>query len=109
MAYFNVNPTGTTGVSILAAATGKSARFLALGFTNDHASAQVTLRIYDGTAAAGTLRFEMSLLAGSGSYMYDDRAGKSIFPMAWFTSGAAVECSISASGSVQVWGEVVGV
>ena len=109
MAYFNVNPTSTTGVSILAAATGKQARFIALGFSNDHASAQVTLRIFDGTASGGTLRFEMSLLAGSGGYLFDDRAGKSVFPMAWFTAGNAVECSISASGSVQVWGEVVGV
>lgn len=106
MAFFDVNPTSTTGVEIAAASSGNRARFVAFGFSND-GSATVTLLLYDGTAAAGTVRTRMRIDPGSGAYDVIDQSGKSIFPKSWFTAGSAIECAISASGSVRVYGEVV--
>ena len=106
MAFFDINPTSSTGVEIAAASTGNRARFVAIGFSNDD-TVQRTLLIYDGTAAAGTVRTRISLAAGSGAYSVIDQAGKSIFPKTWFTAGSAIECALSGSGSVRVWGEVV--
>lgn len=106
MAYFDVNPTSSTGVEIAAASSGNRARWIALGFSND-GSTTVTLLIYDGTAAAGTVRCRLRIDPGSGAYDYIDQAGKSIFPKMWWTAGSAIECALSAAGSVRVWGEVV--
>ena len=104
MAFFDVNPTDTSEVSIAAASTGNRARFIAFGFTND-GSATVTLLITDG--ASGTTRARFRLDPGNGAYDYIDQAGKSVFPKSWWTSGNAIVCTLSAAGSVRVWGEVV--
>lgn len=106
MAYFRVNPVDTTGVVIAAASSGNSARFIAFGVSNAHTAA-VTFRLYDGTAAAGTMRVELTLAPGSGLYQVIDAAGKSVFPKNWFTAGSAIECSASATGDFRVFGEVV--
>lgn len=107
MAFFRVNPTSTTGVEIAAASAGNRARFIAFGASNNHATNVTVLRVYDGTAAAGTMRVEIALAAGSNFYQVVDQAGKSVFPKTWWTSGNAIECSIDAAEDVKVFGEVV--
>lgn len=106
MAFFRVNPTSTTGVEIAATSAGNKARFLAFGFGNAGASTRV-LRVYDGTAAAGTMRIELPISAGGFAYIKADRAGDSIFPKSWFTAGSAIECSLDAAGDVKIFGEYV--
>lgn len=108
MAFFLVQPSSTTGVEIAAASSGNKARFLALGFSNT-GNAQITLRIYDGTALAGTLRFEIAIAPGGGDYISPIamQPGKSILPKTWFTAGNSIECALSGSGTVTVFGEVV--
>ena len=96
----------TTGVVVAAASTGNRARFIAFGVSNADTAAAI-FRLYDGTAAAGTLRATIALAAGAGWYQIIDGAGRSVFPKSWFTSGNAIECSIAASGDVRVFGEVV--
>ena len=107
MAFFSVNPTSTTGVEIAAASSGNRARFIAFGVSNADTAAAI-FRLYDGTAAAGTLRATTALAAGAGWYQVIDGAGRSIFPKSWFTSGSAIECNCTAgSMDVKVFGEVV--
>ena len=107
MAFFTANPTSTTGVEIAAASTSNRARFIAIGASNAGSSTAI-LRIYDGTAAAGTLRITMALAAGSGWYQVIDGAGRSVFPKSWFTAGSAIECNCTAASTdVRVYGEVV--
>ena len=106
MSYFRVNPVDTTGVVIAAASAGNKARFIAFGVSNAHTAA-VTFRLYDGTAAAGTMRVEITLAPGSGWYQIIDGSGRSVFPKSWFTAGSAIECSASATGDFKVFGEII--
>ena len=104
MSYFDVNPTSSSEVVILAAGTG-TVRFLALGISNDSAATQITLTITDG--AAGTVRFRMCLAAGQSQYCFTNSPGSAVLPRTWWTSGNAVVCALSGSSSVRVFGEVV--
>ena len=110
MAFFSAAPTNTDGSGgtavIAAASSGNRARFLAFGISNDTASA-VVVRIYDGTAAAGTLRIRQSIGTGSGFYFKIDRAGDSVFPKSWWTSGSAIEVDLDGAGTVYIYGEIV--
>ena len=91
---------------IAAASAGNGGRFISLTFSN-RGTAQRELRIYDGTAAAGTIRFRASLAPGSGDHQIIDQAGKSIIPKSQFTAGNAIECNIDAAGDVTVTGDFV--
>lgn len=106
MAYFDVNPINTTGVSIAAASAGNKGRFIAIGFSNRSTTTEI-VRIYDGTAAAGTLRVEHSLTAGASIYLVIDTPGHSVYPKSWWTSGSAIECNLDTAGDVRVFGEFV--
>lgn len=107
MAFFRVNPVDTTGVVIAAAGTAtERARFIAIGYSNA-GTGTIVFRLYDGTAAAGTMRAEIALSAGGNVYLLNDNAGRSVFPKTWFTAGSAIECSLSAAGDVRVFGEVI--
>lgn len=108
MAFFSVSPTGTTGVEIAAASTGNRARFLCLGITNTHATDICRVRIYDGTAAGGTLRWSMNLKAGDSKYFFvSDTGGKSVLPKSWFTASSVIEVNLAAAGTATIFGEVV--
>ena len=107
MAFFSGNPTSTTGVEIAAASAGNRARFVAFGASNA-GTATAILRIYDGTASAGTVRVTQVLAAGAGWYQVIDGAGRSVFPKTWFTAGNAIECNCTAgSTDIRVYGDVV--
>lgn len=108
MAYFGIlNPTSTTGVEIAAAGTSvEKARFIAFGWNND-GTTLVALRIFDGTAAAGTERVRIYCGPGSYGYVCVDVAAKSIYPKSWWTAGRAIECNLTAAGSFRVYGEVL--
>ena len=107
MAFFSVSPTGTTGVEIAAASTGNRARFLCLGITNTHATDICRVRIYDGTAAGGTLRLSLNLKAGDSKYFHVTGAGESVLPKSWFTASSAIEVNLAAAGTATIFGEVV--
>ena len=107
MAFFSANPTATGGTtSIVAASAGRQARFLAFGYSNDTAT-RVTLRIYDGTVASGTLRVRISLAPGDNNYIFNPFSGGSIFPKSWWSSGNAIQCDLDGAGSVFLFGDVV--
>lgn len=111
MAFFRLNPTNTDGsggsVTIAAASAGNRARFICIGYSNNSGTTQI-LRIYDGTAAAGTMRVEVALAAGAGSYdIITNQAGHSVYPKVWFTAGNAIQADLAAAGDVKIYGEVV--
>ena len=107
MAFFEVSPTGTTGVEIAAAIAGERARFLSLGVVNTHATTAAIVQIYDGTAAGGTRRFSMTLSAGASWYGIMEAPGKSVIPKPHFTAGNSIEVNLAASGTCRIFGDVV--
>ena len=110
MAFFDVTATNTDAgagsVTIAAASSGNRARFLAIGVSNDTASV-VVVRIYDGTAAAGTVRVRQAISSGGFYYAKIDRAGDSVFPKSWWASGNAIAADLDGAGTVHIFGEVV--
>lgn len=104
MAFFSVNPTSTSEVSIAAAATGVRNRITYLVVCNDHATDRVTCTILDG--ASGTTRMTFSLLPGHVKVV-TPKPDYTAFPPTWWTAGNAIVTKLSAAGSYRVWGEYV--
>lgn len=104
MAFFSVNPTSTSEVSIAAAVAGVRHRITYLAITNDHATDRVTLTILDG--ASGTVRMTFSLLPGHVKII-TPKPDYCAFPATWWTAGNAIVAKLSAAGSYRVWGESI--
>lgn len=113
MAYFDVTPTDTNAAAgaqtIAAASAGDRARWLSLIISNNTAaSATRIVRIYDGTAAAGTIRMAIALRGNETIVLpVPNNPGHSLFMKSWWTAGNAIAADLDGTGSVRIQGEVI--